>query len=396
MILVYMIAGAAVGLLVTIISKLLRGNSMLSSLCLLTVARVKRLFGWGGKPETLLMNDSQSSAATFAQDAFPADVLDQGPLRILAVDDDPFILGLIPIIAGNAGFADITVASSAEAALDLIITRKTPFDCLVLDIRMPGMDGIDLCAHVRERSAYKDVPIIMLTGMRDMDHLERAFKAGATDFATKPFEIAEFETRLSALSQLCQARRTDHLDVVPDTPQLQDDAIKPELFDDIALGSVTNLISHLSIRNYLQQLSVFSATDARVRAVKLDQFDLISQRTSATKCFSFLSDMADTIGEVFASGKFAMAYSGNGVFVLVSNQDDDLAPVDLEGETQALLNSRASELGVELDVKFSVSVGASVQPQVRVSDRADKAIFYAICNAEARLASKGQYHATHA
>jgi len=117
MILVYMIAGAGVGLLVTIISKLLRGNSMLSSLCLLTVARVKRLFGWGGEPETLLMNDSQSSAATFAQDAFPADVLDQGPLRILAVDDDPFILGLIPIIAGNAGFADITVASSAEAEI---------------------------------------------------------------------------------------------------------------------------------------------------------------------------------------------------------------------------------------------------------------------------------------
>ncbi|MBN2739653.1 MAG: response regulator [Rhodobacteraceae bacterium] len=396
MILVYMIAGATVGLLATIIAALLRGNSMLSSLKLQVVDRVKHLFGRGDTPKPLAINDSKSLAVTTVQEVLPEIVLDHGPLRILAVDDDPFILGLIPIIAGNAGFADITVASSAEAALDLIITRKAPFDCLVLDIRMPGMDGIDLCAHVREIPAYKDVPIIMLTAMRDMDHLERAFKAGATDFATKPFEVAEFEARLSALSQQCQARRTEHLTDVNETSKLQDDQIKPELFDDLALGVVTNLISHRSIRNYLQQLSAFSATDARVRAVKLDQFSLISEKTTAKKCFSVLSEVADIIGEVFASSKFAMAYSGNGVFVLVSNQNSELAAHDLEEESQAILNSRLSELGVELDTRFSVSVGASVQPQVLVSNRADKAIFYAICNAEARLASKEHSYATRA
>jgi CheY-like chemotaxis protein len=390
-----MIAGAAVGLLVTIIAALLRGNSMLAALCVRALNRTKRLFGGRNESDALAEQESKKPVATTAGNTAPADVSDQDPLRILAVDDDPFILGLIPIIAGNAGFADITVASSAEAALDLIVARKAPFDCLVLDIRMPEMDGIDLCARVREIPAYKDAPIIMLTAMKDMDHLERAFKAGANDFATKPFEITEFENRLSALAQHCKVLRSNRSDDLAGTAKQEAEVIKPELFDDMAIGSLTNLISHRSIRNYLQQLSVFSATDARVRAVKLDQFDLVSRQTKAIKCFSFLSEAAESIGEVFASSKFAMAYSGNGVFILVSNQEEDLEAVDLEDETQAILNSRSSELGVELDVKFSVSVGTSIQPQVLVSNRADKAIFYAICSAEARLASKGRDLVTH-
>ena len=394
MIMVYMIAGAAVGLLFTLIAALVRRNSMLSTLSRMAAGRVKRLFGRAGGAKALVASTTHTAAES-DREGLAGESQDEGPLRILAVDDDPFILGLVPIIAGHAGFSDITVASSAEAALDLIVSRDVPFDCLMLDIRMPGMDGIELCARVREIESYKDVPIIMLTAMRDMDHLERAFKAGATDFATKPFEVAEFEKRLTVLAQHCQARRIDHLADMTETVQHQDDTVHPEMFDNVALGAVSNLISHRSIRNYLQQLSVFSATNARVRAVKIDQFELLSHQTSATKCFAFLSEVAETISEVFASSKFAMAYSGNGVFVLVSNQDGDIIASDaLENETQALLNSRASELGVELDVQFSVSVGTSVQPQALVSDRADKAIFYAICNAEARLASKGQLYAT--
>ncbi|KEO53341.1 response regulator [Thioclava indica] len=395
MLLVYMFAGAALGLLITIVSGLMRGNTVLSSLARLAADRMKRLSALIGEREPSVMNDDTNVAAA-TQDVVSSAAYEQDPLRILAVDDDPFILSLIPNIAGNAGFADITVASSAEAALDLIVASEIPFDCFVLDIRMPGMDGIDLCARVREDAAYKDAPIIMLTVMKDIEHLERAFKAGATDYATKPFEITEFGNRLSALAQHCHVLRRNHMADASEAMKRNSEDLKPELFDDMVIGSLHNLISHRSIRNYLQQLSAFSASDARVRAVKIDQFDLISQKKNAPQCFAFLSDAGESIGEVFTAKKFAMAYSGNGVFILVSNQDVGMEAEDLEDEIQAILNSRSSELGVELDIKFSVSVGASIQPEIRVSSRADKAIFYAICNAEARLASKMSYRETYA
>ena len=68
-------------------------------------------------------------------------------LRILAVDDDPFIRELLPKIAARVGCSDVTLASSGQQALDRIATAAEPFDCLLLDINMPDLSGIELCAH---------------------------------------------------------------------------------------------------------------------------------------------------------------------------------------------------------------------------------------------------------
>ena len=67
-------------------------------------------------------------------------------MKILAVDDDKFILELVPAILGEAGLDDVTTAASGEEALAAIRAADGAFDCLLFDIQMPGMDGIDLCS----------------------------------------------------------------------------------------------------------------------------------------------------------------------------------------------------------------------------------------------------------
>ena len=72
-------------------------------------------------------------------------------MKILAVDDDPFILELLPMIAAKAGFMDVTTTPSGELAQQAMKDAAPPFECLLFDINMPNMNGIDLCFCTRDR-----------------------------------------------------------------------------------------------------------------------------------------------------------------------------------------------------------------------------------------------------
>ena len=99
-------------------------------------------------------------------------------MKILAVDDDPFILEIFTMMAAKAGFHDVLAVHSGERALEILKDSDGAFDCMLLDINMPGIDGIDLCRMIRGMPEYTKTPIIMLTAMSDKDYVDRAFKRG--------------------------------------------------------------------------------------------------------------------------------------------------------------------------------------------------------------------------
>ncbi|MDB5657532.1 MAG: response regulator [Cypionkella sp.] len=113
----------------------------------------------------------------------------------------------MPLLVAISGFPDVTTASSGQRALDALANSDDSFDCLLLDINMPGMDGVELCERVRRLEAYRTTPIIMLTAMSEGEYIDSAFKAGTTDYATKPFDIDELGARLRVAHKLIIARR---------------------------------------------------------------------------------------------------------------------------------------------------------------------------------------------
>ncbi len=117
-------------------------------------------------------------------------------MKILAVDDDEILLELLAATLQMLGYAEVTTAGSASDALQIIGAEKQPFDCLLFDIQMPEMDGIQLCSIVKSMEPYKQVPVIMITAMTDRSFVDRAFAAGAVDYVTKPFDELELGTRL--------------------------------------------------------------------------------------------------------------------------------------------------------------------------------------------------------
>jgi two-component system OmpR family response regulator len=117
----------------------------------------------------------------------------ESPTRVLAVDDDPHTLQLIADYLGDNGLQVVTVASGR--AIDAAMA-SAQIDLLVLDLRMPGEDGVQLTQRIRQRSA---IPILILTGMNDEADRVMCLELGADDYLTKPFSPRELLARIRAL-----------------------------------------------------------------------------------------------------------------------------------------------------------------------------------------------------
>jgi CheY-like chemotaxis protein len=112
-------------------------------------------------------------------------------MKILAVDDDKFILKILNELVLAISHHQIELASSGRAAAEAIKAADEPFDCFLLDIQMPEITGIELCKMIRDLPQYSNSPILMITAMSDKVYLDQSFAAGANDYITKPFDIAE-------------------------------------------------------------------------------------------------------------------------------------------------------------------------------------------------------------
>jgi diguanylate cyclase len=113
------------------------------------------------------------------------DTLDDNPdqpATVLIVDDDPGARLLLGTALEMAGFR---VATAADGAAALDAFRAQPSDCIVLDVVMPGMNGFETCLALRELPSCRHVPILMQTSLEDMESVNRAYTAGATDFSSK-------------------------------------------------------------------------------------------------------------------------------------------------------------------------------------------------------------------
>ena len=109
-------------------------------------------------------------------------VLDGG-LRILVVDDDPIAREFAIVYLATPG-AEVSCAPDAETGLEML--RAGRYDIALLDIDMPGMDGIELARILRADASFRDLIIVMVTGRDDIVSIDRAYAAGATSFVQKP------------------------------------------------------------------------------------------------------------------------------------------------------------------------------------------------------------------
>src|SRR5262245_28501989 len=119
-----------------------------------------------------------------------------GGARILVVEDDQHIRELVELHLGLEGH---TAVAAADGTKGLALARAQPFDLLVLDLMLPGLDGVTLCRAIRRESRNADTPILMLTARREESDKVLGLDSGADDYLTKPFGVRELVARVRAL-----------------------------------------------------------------------------------------------------------------------------------------------------------------------------------------------------
>jgi DNA-binding response OmpR family regulator len=118
--------------------------------------------------------------------------------RVLVVEDDPSIRELVSLHLKLEGFGVLPSADGAEA---LRLARTEHVDLIVLDVMLPGLDGVSVLGAIRRDSVNRETPILMLTARREESDKVLGLETGADDYLTKPFGVREFVARVRALQR---------------------------------------------------------------------------------------------------------------------------------------------------------------------------------------------------
>ncbi|GLT08166.1 PleD family two-component system response regulator [Sulfitobacter porphyrae] len=241
-------------------------------------------------------------------------------MRILAVDDDLIILELLTQFVQAVGDHELVTAESGSEALDLLRAEaKGTFDCFMLDIQMPNMDGIELTRRIRMMSRYAETPVLMLTAMADKRYIDGAFAAGATDYVTKPFEVAELKARLGLVAGMIEGRRARTRKIfAASAVGAQSGSATIELHEPISIHDVDNVIEYVAMENYVQQLTRSSLFGSSTFAFTMREIEQYHAAMSPFEFYSLISDMAEIISDTLQGHQFLMSYAGSGTFVCIT------------------------------------------------------------------------------
>ncbi len=171
----------------------------------------------------------------------------QNRANILVVDDTPENLRMMVQLLSEL-YGNVRPTTSGKAAL-IAVAKKLP-DLILLDARMPEMDGYEVCRRLKQQAESKDIPVIFISSLDETEDKVKAFQAGGVDYVTKPFQIDEVLARVSAHLQIHRLQQAlvgqnEQLEKMVDkrTQQLSEANSKLSVLSE-AKSDFLNLISH--------------------------------------------------------------------------------------------------------------------------------------------------------
>ena len=169
--------------------------------------------------------------------------------KILVIDDDTSINELIKV---NLELGGYNVVQAYDGIKGFALAKQELPSLIILDVMMPEVDGFTVAKRVRENSSTKDVPIIMLTALSQLNDKANGFNIGVDDYLVKPFEIEELLMRVKAL-----LKRTHQIPISASVKDLQ------------TLGEITLLPEQYSVR--------IGDNQAKLTPIEFDIFNLLFQ-----------------------------------------------------------------------------------------------------------------------
>ncbi len=319
-------------------------------------------------------------------------------MKIIAVDDDQISLDLLNECLAQGGYHNATFMSSPTEVLAKMTEAAVAFDCVLLDVDMPGKDGIQLCAEIRGHPRYKNTPIIMITKHSAHDAVELAFANGATDYVTKPFEFFEVLTRIKVAEMLVQERQAaidSYVSVQQAAPEKRKlfsvPSTRKERLEQEGRHSKLNSdnLMPLSVfKNYLERTTRADDCVTSLIAVKIRRIDEIFANTSAKEFVDFLKLIADAISQEFKPTKVFMTHIGNGIFLCASRYQGERRIAEIERSVLVNLNPAKLPEVCRKQVPTTIVVGKTLVLKTTPKLNFNRASKAAVARMEKRDRSK--------
>lgn len=286
-------------------------------------------------------------------------------MRFLAVDDDPAFLEIIRDFMEGDARHELQTAASATEALDMVQASPQSFDAFLLDIQMPGMDGVELCSALRKMKPFRRTPIIMVTAAADRDFIDDAFAAGATDYMSKPLDPLEWKARIRMVEELHEERQRT-VALAQQARSANRDYQEPIEFETrVSLYGQDNVIEYLALENYLLTLDGRGLFAHAATGFHVENALQIYKKATPSAFVETMADVAAAIFDGLKAHNLMFAYAGAGDFVAVTPRQ---AAIDNEA-LEAAINSSLAEF------ESIYAADGLPTPRVQVGDQERSSLF---------------------
>ena len=321
-------------------------------------------------------------------------------LTVLVVDDQPPNLRLMDAMLTPRGHQVITAASGEEA---LALLAGTAVDLVLLDIMMPGIDGLAVCERIRANPETAFLPVVMVTASGE-DQKVRAIEAGADDFVTKPVNRAELLARVSSLGRV----KRYHDTIVRQASELQ--AWNAELADRVQT-QVDELERMAKLRRFLSpqlaELIVDSGDESFLESHRREivvvfcdmrGFTAFAESSEPEEIMGVLTEYHEALGDLIYRFEGTLErFTGDGLMVFFNDPVPcDDAPLRairmalaMRDRVQGLAESW-SRRGFDLSLGIGLAQGYATLGRIGFEGRFDYAAIGSVTNLAARLCSAAE------
>jgi len=314
-------------------------------------------------------------------------------MSILIVDDSELSRQFIADLLDEAGYQDLICCESAEDAFDRICALDwhegcPEVDLVLMDIRLPGMNGIRACRTLREIEAFRETPVIIISGAEHFEGLEAAFAAGAMDYITKPPHRIELLARVRSALRLKE--EMDHRKAREGELLILNERLG-EANRELERLAITDGLTSLANRRYFNQFlanewrrAVRQQAPFSILMIDIDHFKPYNDNYGHLAGDICLQKVALALqAVVHRPGDLLARYGGEEFVVVLPDTDADgalaLAQACHDQVTALKLAHKASSLGACVTISIGVATRRA-GPQgsaAQVVARADEALYQA-------------------
>ncbi|MES0824957.1 response regulator [Ruegeria sp. SCP11] len=255
-------------------------------------------------------------------------------MKILVVDDEPIFCDLISVELAACGFKEVCAVNSGAAAISLVRENSSPFDCILLDIDMPGMDGIELCRLLRAEPSTTGLPIVMVTARSEVESVDKAFAAGATDYLTKPVDRRELQGRMTMASGMARERAARKAVLMQNTTT---NALSFE--EPFRLQIDHSCMDYLALQNYVLKLGTMRLFSHIAIAFQVVNAWQLYQTLDNSEFQGTMSDVAEVIAEVLVINDAIVSYVGSGFFVALAKRIPEVSVEEISSQIEMKLQT---------------------------------------------------------